>query len=306
MINTDMMFLSFMAIIIGTSVWTCVYDIDLLKARIAEIGISLSYNLLYAFSVFQIQSQKWSKILRKYTAEPLHEIHDRLEKGPCISLTVRIYDKEYMEQHALTLKDMDALSPDYLESLIYDKQNVYFVLSYKCQHSNTIHYVCSEKVFEYLRRDPVPSLHDIAESKFRFMMLDLTIGDETYAIKLNGPSYSYYIIGNFLNRNFFKYYLKNVLNVDIPKKFEYNAHMLYLDENGNVVSNNFTHNDSLIIKEYEYEIVRVVSDSVNDPKNVTNESTSSEDTDCLMVDKECESKNENKSILNPLGWFRKQ
>ena len=52
-------------------------------------------------------------------------------------------------------------------------------------------------------------------SKINFMMIELEHEGNKHTIELKNDIFNYYIVNNFLNQNFFKYYLKNILKVPI-------------------------------------------------------------------------------------------
>jgi hypothetical protein len=56
---------------------------------------------------------------------------------------------------------------------------------------------------------------DYELSNVRFMLVELEYENNKYRIELKNETYNYYIVNNCLNQIFFKYYLKNILNVPI-------------------------------------------------------------------------------------------
>jgi hypothetical protein len=64
---------------------------------------------------------------------------------------------------------------------------------------------------------------------------------------------NFYVVGNVLNTNFFKYYLQNVLkiNIDNNKPFTYNLELI--DHNLKIL--NLDESQSIIIRKNNYDII---------------------------------------------------
>jgi hypothetical protein len=74
-------------------------------------------------------------------------------------------------------------------------------------------------------------------------------------INLFSSYINFYVVGNVINTNFFKYYLQNILkiNIDINKPFTYNLELI--DHNLKML--NLDENQSIIIKKNDYEIMEL-------------------------------------------------
>jgi hypothetical protein len=113
----------------------------------------------------------------------------------------------------------------------------------------------------------------------RFLALYLKHDARSHIIDLYQDNSNYYVVGNVINSAFFKYYLKNVLNVEIDnsKPFVYtlelmdhNVQMVYLDETQNIVFQK----DSYIIEEGT-KVLSVAGESIVE-KSVAEESIAEE------------------------------
>lgn len=90
-----------------------------------------------------------------------------------------------------------------------------------------------------------------ALSNVKFIAIELVYNEYAYQIQLKTETQNYYIDGTIINRNFFKYYLKNVLNVETDKEpFDYT--LVVIDHNANMIE--LKSDQSMIIKENTYEI----------------------------------------------------
>lgn len=91
-------------------------------------------------------------------------------------------------------------------------------------------------------------------SKVRFISVTLYIEDkDMYQIVLQTSIRNYYIVGNCLNRTFFKYYLKHELKLDcdlVDELMQRDFKFIIVDDN--VVINTYHSNDNVCILENTY------------------------------------------------------
>jgi hypothetical protein len=89
-------------------------------------------------------------------------------------------------------------------------------------------------------------------SDIKFIALYLKQDDKSYIIDLFKNNMNYYIVGNTINSIFLKYYLINILdiNIDNSKPFSYNLELM--DHNVNMVYLNDT--NSIVIQKDGYII----------------------------------------------------
>ena len=110
-------------------------------------------------------------------------------------------------------------------------------------------------------------LDDYKHSTIKFFSVELEYKDTIHSIELTNENYNHYIVNNVLNKHFFKYYLTNVLNIEIDKNtFDYKLSVI--DHNVNIVE--LTQNDSLIIKENNYELI-IESDELFKERSVSDD-----------------------------------
>ena len=94
-------------------------------------------------------------------------------------------------------------------------------------------------------------------SNISFIALYLKQDDKSYIINLCENNNNYYVVGNIINSEFLKYYLKNILNIiiDNDKSFVYTLELM--DHNVNMVYLNET--QSIVIQKDGYNITNKVS-----------------------------------------------
>jgi len=92
-------------------------------------------------------------------------------------------------------------------------------------------------------------------SNIKFIMLTIILKtNEEYNVDLKTP-FNYYVVGNTLDCLFFKYYLKNVLNIKINDNipFEYTINIIDNDANMKEINQN----DIIKIKKDSYELLKL-------------------------------------------------
>ena len=106
--------------------------------------------------------------------------------------------------------------------------------------------------------DSVPDTLDDLKyevSDIRFFALYLKLhGSGTHIIELYKKDANYYVVGNKLDCEFFKYYLHNVLNVQIDNNIPFEYKLELMDENIKMVYVNET--QSIVIEKDGYTIVK--------------------------------------------------
>lgn len=132
----------------------------------------------------------------------------------------------------------------------------------------------SDGISNILTFIPKECKYDLLE--LRFIALYLKQDDKTHIIELCQKNYNYYVVGNTINSSFLKYYLKNVLNVEIDnsKPFMYtlelmdhNVQMVYLDETQAIVFQKDGYSIETVIRK---EVVES-EDSINTVEEVVND-----------------------------------
>lgn len=200
------------------------------KEKMVPVLIKLGYNLLYGFSVCQIQMNKminmlvpYVKICKKYLKDNniLDEVKiqtlNLIDKNGIINTKMKISDKAY---------DLDQLC-----KCVFDYENV---------SGAVLHDIDNEgKCINIIYMEKCPELKegklDYKLSKFSFIMVKIEHNNEKHTIELKNDKYNYYIVNNSLNKNFFKYYLKNILKVSTnDDNFDYT--ITIIDNNVNFIT----------------------------------------------------------------------
>jgi len=232
------------------------------KDKSSPLIIKISYNLLYYFSVCQIQVNKIKIMLEPYEkkfmdylkanniiVEIKTQILNIIDKNGNIITKLVISDKT----HTLNLFEQILVSDSVSGAELSDKN---------------IETGCVNKI--YIERAAITkdTKLDYKVSKINFMMVELEHKNEKYILELKNDEHNYYIVNNCLNQNFFKYFLKNVLKVEINENnFDYKVTII--DHNVNFIT--LLPEQFIIINENDYSIYPVLNTTVNsNTQSITN------------------------------------
>lgn len=214
--------------------------------------MSLGYNLVYCYSLAQIKCNKIKNVVSN-TRIGLNitilgtALINFLKEEKLYTITTY---KDGSKSNFDFIANSDTL-PDIANCLLENKDTFdLIIVSDKKDGSEQINYI------HYTEFPQI--LDDYKHSTIKFFSVELEYKEAIHSIELTNENYNHYIVNNVLNKDFFKYYLTNVLNIEIDKNiFDYK--LVVIDHNVNVVE--LTQNDSLIIKENNYELIIDLTES---------------------------------------------
>jgi hypothetical protein len=221
-----------------------------LKDKLTNLSIKIGYNLIYLYSVCQIKFNKSIQFVSLPLINVYNNIYSFLIKYELIKELTTIFklDKNGFIEYTLYYLTKDS-KPNLINSAFYTSfpetynKNGCFLVTHKDIKTNIINNVLYTSF---------PETFDYKISKVTFMSVELEYNGSLYSIILKNDTYNYYIVGNILNQQFLKYYLRNILksniNDDIP--FEYTLNII--DDNVNFITVKNT--EYLIFNEDNYEI----------------------------------------------------
>ena len=213
--------------------------------------MSLGYNLVYCYSLAQIKCNKIKNVVS----------NTRIGLNITILGTALInFLKEEKLYTITTYKDGSKV-----DELMLNSNDSLDIVSWQLENKDMFDLIIvsdkkdgSEQI-NYIHYTEFPQiLDDYKHSTIKFFSVELEYKEAIHSIELTNENYNHYIVNNVLNKVFFKYYLTNVLNIEIDKNiFDYK--LVVIDHNVNVVE--LTQNDSLIIKENNYELIIDLTES---------------------------------------------
>jgi hypothetical protein len=213
--------------------------------------MSLGYNLVYCYSLAQIKCNNIKNVVS----------NTRIGLNITILGTALInFLKEEKLYTITTYKDGSKV-----DELMLNSNDSLDIVSWQLENKDMFDLIIvsdkkdgSEQI-NYIHYTEFPQiLDDYKHSTIKFFSVELEYKEAIHSIELTNENYNHYIVNNVLNKDFFKYYLTNVLNIEIDKNiFDYK--LVVIDHNVNVVE--LTQNDSLIIKENNYELIIDLTES---------------------------------------------
>ena len=239
-----------------------------LKEHLEPQIMSLGYNLLYYYSLAQIYINKFITFASPHISVLWIALTNFLGENKLIVtvIVIGIYKDGTIVNQIIMNRHNYNNSLNTIEESV-NKENYDFIIvtdkKDDCKQFNKIHY----------NKIP-PTLDDYKHSNIRFFTLDLSYKNETYSIDLLNESGNHYIVNNVLNKEFFNYYLTNILNIEIDEN-NFNYKVVLVDHNVNMVE--LTETDYLIIKENDYEIKKINNELKINTNIQTNDNTNEEE-----------------------------
>jgi len=232
--------------------------VDIIKNRVNNLKedlepqmMSLGYNLLYYYSLAQIYFNKFITIVSPHISVLWIALINFLRENKLIDNPKNVTLVEIYKGGQI------------VNNITITQHNTYNLLNIIGEPINKDDYdfiIITEKNIDNKQHDKIhytelpQLLEDYKYSNIRFFALDLTYKNETHSIELLNEKGNHYIVNNVLNKEFFTYYLTNVLNTEIDKNnFDYKVALV--DHNVNMVE--LTPNEYLIINEDNYEVKKI-------------------------------------------------
>jgi hypothetical protein len=214
------------------SISTNIQQNDKLKPYLPFLS-SIFYYIVYAYSFCQIAATKTIQYCIPYiqiVVKKIFSITNSIINKKSISINVSNNDSI----NASIIKPLNkSLSTDYDLVLIKSPTNDVIIL------------------------DNVPDTlddlkYEVSDIRFFALYLKLHVS-ETHIIELCKKDANYYVVGNKLDCEFFKYYLHNVLNVQIDNTVPFEYKLELMDQNIKMVYVNET--QSIVIEKDGYTII---------------------------------------------------
>jgi hypothetical protein len=208
---------------------------------------SLAYYTIYVYSFCQILFFKTINFCIPYINVAVKKIFNAISK-PGIELKTEPL-QNVTEQKPIILTPLDTVDGNLV--LIKSPTNDVIILDKMPESLDNLKYEVSD---------------------IRFLALYLKHNlSENHIIDLYNNSANYYVVGNKLDSDFFKYYLHDVLNVklDNDKPFEYKLELM--DQNVNMIYVN--EKESIVIEKDGYKILlsETISETISEAKEAKSE-----------------------------------
>jgi len=205
-----------------------------------EMIVSFSYYLIYLYSKSQILYMNLIKVVNKKIEEnpnllKLKNDLDLLMKPKYGIVTMF----EHVRNGNLVNVTSDKSDNDECDFMIYS----WLDDTKKC---------INKKIF-YDSNEPL-SFSEVSEIKF--FLVELKIGENnSHKIELKTDEYNFYMIGNSFNKQFFVYYLKQILKISEEIKEDDKFSLKIIDHDVNTIKLDFTDkNENIILEKNGYKL----------------------------------------------------
>ena len=200
--------------------------------RYEEIIISFSYNIIYVYSKAQIF---YMNIVKK--------VNKKIEETPKLLKLKNDLDLLLNQKNGTVIMIeciKNGILSDNLSTTECD-----FALYSRLDDSNK----CLNKKIVY---DLDESIDVYEVSDIKFLLVELKIGKDTYKIDLKTDEYNFYIVGNRFTKQFFQYYLIEILKVTESVQ-GFSVHII--DHVVNKVELDFSdENNHILLEKTEYKL----------------------------------------------------
>lgn len=209
-----------------------------------DLFITVSYNLILMYSKAQI-----------FYMNMVKNVNKKIEETPKLLKLKNDLDLLLNQKNgAVTMVEFikNGILTDNLSMTECD-----FVLYSRLDDSKN----CLNKKIVYALDESI----DVYEvSTIKFLLVEFKIGEKTYKIDLKTDAYNFYIVGNKFTKQFFRYYLTEILKVTESAD---NFSLRLVDHNVNEVELDFSdENDHILLEKTDYKlsIKTDINDNIND------------------------------------------
>jgi hypothetical protein len=207
-----------------------------------EMLVSLSYNLIYLYSKAQILYANLIKVLNK-----------KIEENPNLLKLKNDLDL-LMKPKTGIVTMLEYVRNGNPINIISDKSddNCDFTIYSWLDDTNT----CINKKLIY---DSKESLSFSEVSEIKFLLVELKIGDNSsHKIDLKTDEYNFYMVGNSFTKQFFIYYLKQILKINEEIKDDDKFSLKVIDHEVNTHELDFTDkNESILLEKNGYKLLNL-------------------------------------------------
>lgn len=223
-------------------------DLIIFKDNLEPKIFFIAYNIIYYYSCCEIYLNKAKLFIKPLIIIMYTYIENLLKKYKIMKCSKDVGELVldfFYEGKFLTTINFDKNNKD----INFDKApiNYDFIVCTDFNNSTMANKICVSNIYHYIEYD-----FDFEITNFTFLSLQLIYKDNNYNIELKNDNYNFYIVNNVLDKNFFTYYLKYILNLDnLEREFSYNLELLDQD----VEMRYFSDKDILVLNKESYTIV---------------------------------------------------
>jgi hypothetical protein len=207
-----------------------------------DMIVSISYNLIYLYSKAQILYANLIKVVNK-----------KIEENPNLLKLRNDFDL-LMKPKTGIVTMLEYVKNGNPVNIISDKsdEDCDFIIYTWLDDTNT----CVNKKIIYDLKEPL-SFSEVSDIKF--LLVELKIGENiSHKINLKTDEFNFYMVGNRFTKQFFVYYLKEILKINEEIKDDDKFSLKLIDNDVNTVELDFTDkNESILFEKNGYKLLNL-------------------------------------------------
>lgn len=208
---------------------------------INDFFVDLGYKGVYIYSLLQLKYNAASKYLLPY----LENIKQQIQKKDDNEITTHIElickDGTVINKVIIS-KLLEDVKKDDIKTHLNDTVELMIITDYNKKDTNASNKICMSKNIDEISNCDV--------SNIKFIDLTVTYNGDIHKIHLKNDEHNFYIVNNKIDETFLKYYLMNILKINIDDKFKYDLQLIDHEVNISLLDNNH----SIIIEKDSYRI----------------------------------------------------
>ena len=201
-----------------------------------ELIVSISYNLIYLYSKAQILYMNLIRVVNK-----------KIEENPNL-LKLRNDLDLLLKPKSGIITMLDYIKNGNSVDITSDTECDFMVYSWLDNTKN-----CVNKKLVYDLKDP---LSFSEASDIKFLLIELKVGENnSHKIDLKTDEFNFYLVGNSFTKQFFIYYLKQIVKSTEEIKDDDKINLKFIDHDVNTIDLDFTDkNENIILEKTGYKL----------------------------------------------------
>ena len=201
-----------------------------------ELIVSISYNLIYLYSKAQILYMNLIRVVNK-----------KIEENPNL-LKLRNDLDLLLKPKSGIITMLDYIKNGNSVDITSDTECDFMVYSWLDNTKN-----CVNKKLVYDLKEP---LSFSEASDIKFLLIELKVGENnSHKIDLKTDEFNFYMVGNSFAKQFFIYYLKQIVKSSEEIKDDDKINLKFIDHDVNTIDLDFTDkNENIILEKTGYKL----------------------------------------------------
>ena len=201
-----------------------------------ELIVSISYNLIYLYSKAQILYMNLIRVVNK-----------KIEENPNL-LKLRNDLDLLLKPKSGIITMLDYIKNGNSVNITSDTECDFMIYSWLDNTKN-----CVNKKLVYDLKEPL-SFTEVSDVKF--LLIELKVGENnSHKIDLKTNEFNFYMVGNSFAKQFFIYYLKQIVKTTEEIKDDDKINLKFIDHDVNTIDLDFTDkNENIILEKTGYKL----------------------------------------------------